>query len=94
MTKESGRMLRIRERLVAGLQPQQLEINDDSHQHIGHVGARGGGHYTVRIVAEAFADKSLLERHRMIYDLLHDMMRGEIHALSIQARSPDEPQTP
>jgi BolA protein len=80
----------MRQRLAAGLAPQQLEIDDDSHHHIGHAGAGRGGHYTVRIVARAFAGKPLLERHRMIYDVLKDMMRDEIHALSIQARSPDE----
>ena len=91
MTSQSERMLRMRERLTAKLQPLELEISDDSHLHAGHAGARGGaGHFTVRIVAQAFADKSLIERHRMIYDLLQDMMPSEIHALSIQARSPDE----
>ena len=87
----ADRLMRIRERLTASLTPEQLEISDDSHLHVGHAGARGGaGHFTVRIVAQAFKDKPLLERHRMIYDLLHDMMQSEIHALSIQARSPDE----
>ena len=83
--------MRIRERLTAKLQPLELEIIDDSHLHAGHAGARGGaGHFTVNIVAQAFADKTLIERHRMIYDLLQDMMHSEIHALSIQARTPDE----
>jgi BolA protein len=87
----TDRVSRLRERLTDNLAPQQLEVSDDSHQHIGHAGARGGGgHFTVRIVAQAFADKTLLERHRMIYDLLRDMMHSEIHALSIQAHSPDE----
>jgi BolA protein len=87
----TDRVSRLRERLADSLAPQQLEVSDDSHQHIGHAGARGGGgHFTVRIVAQAFADKTLLERHRMIYDLLRDMMHSEIHALSIHAHSPDE----
>lgn len=91
MTIETDRVARLRERLNASLAPQQLDISDDSHKHIGHAGAgSGGGHFAVRIVAQAFKNKSLLERHRMIYDLLHDMMPSEIHALSIQARSPDE----
>jgi len=90
-TSQAGRMQRMRERLTAGLHPQQLEISDDSHLHVGHAGARGGaGHYTVQIVAQAFAAKPLIERHRMIYELLQDMMHTDIHALSIQARSPDE----
>lgn len=87
---QSERMLRMRERLTEKLLPLQLEISDDSHLHAGHAGARGGGHYSVHIVAQAFADKTLIERHRMIYDLLQDMMHTEIHALSIQARSPHE----
>lgn len=88
---QTERMLRIRERLTAKLLPLRLEISDDSHRHVGHAGARGGaGHFTVHIVAQTFADKTLIERHRMIYDLLQDMMHTEIHALSIQARSPDE----
>lgn len=84
------RMNRLRERLIASLAPEQLDIIDDSRKHAGHAGARGGGHFTVHIVAQAFTGKPLLERHRMIYDLLQDMMHTEIHALSIQARSPAE----
>jgi BolA protein len=95
MMSPSERMVRMRERLTAKLLPLQLDISDDSHLHVGHAGARGGaGHFTVHIVAQAFADKTLIERHRMIYDLLQDMMHSEIHALSIQARSPDELQAP
>lgn len=93
MSRESERLLRLKERLAAFLNPDHLEVIDDSAKHIGHAGARGGGHYTVKIVASAFSDKSLLERHRMIYSLLQDMMQNEIHALSIQAHTPDEPQS-
>jgi len=95
MMSQSERMVRMRERLTDKLLPLQLDISDDSHLHAGHAGARGGaGHFTVHVVAQAFADKTLIERHRMIYDLLQDMMHTEIHALSIQARSPDELQAP
>ena len=91
MMSQSERMLRMRKRLTESLLPLQLDISDDSHLHAGHAGARGGaGHFSVHIVAQAFADKPLIERHRMIYDLLQDMMHTEIHALSIQACSPDE----
>lgn len=91
MKSQADRMQQMRERLTSRLEPLQLEIIDDSHLHVGHAGARGGaGHFTVHIVSEAFADKTLIERHRMIYDLLQDMMHTEIHALSIQANSPDE----
>ena len=81
----------IRERLNNALSPEQVEIIDDSHKHVGHAGAAaGGGHFSVRIVSEQFRDHSLIERHRMVYDAVSDMMPGEIHALSIQALTADE----
>ncbi len=87
----NDRVERIRERLEATLQPVRLEIQDDSAKHAGHAGARGGGgHYIVTIVSPAFVNRSLIERHRMVYDALGDMMASEIHALSIDARAPDE----
>ena len=77
--------------LLAILHPAQLEIIDDSHKHAGHEGARsGGGHYTLHIVAEQFADKPTLGRHRMIYSALGEMMKQEIHALNISAYTPQE----
>ncbi len=80
----------LRQRL-ASLAPLWLEIVDDSHLHAGHAGARdGGGHFQVRIVAEAFAGKNTLARHRLVFDAAGDLMRGRIHALAIHARSPDE----
>ena len=81
----------IRERLTIALSPTSLDIIDDSHKHIGHAGAAaGGGHFTVHIVAEAFAGQSLIQRHRLVYKALGDAMQGEIHALSIHARTPSE----
>ncbi len=81
----------IRQRLTEALQPEQLDIEDDSARHAGHPGARsGGGHFNVRIVSGAFAGRSLIERHRMVYDALGDAMHTEIHALSIDARTPEE----
>lgn len=80
----------MRERL-ATLEPQRLEIFDDSAKHAGHEGARGGGgHYRLTIVSPRFAGKGTLERHRLIYETLGPMMRKEIHALSITALAPDE----
>jgi len=85
------RIARIRERLDKAIAPERLEIQDDSHLHVGHAGARGGaGHYTVHVTAATFSGKPPLERHRMIYAALQDMMHTEIHALSIRADSPDE----
>lgn len=76
---------------LAVLDPVQLEIIDESHQHAGHAGARGGGgHYVVNIVSARFTGKNTLARHRMIYLALAEMMKSEIHALTIQAQAPDE----
>ncbi len=73
------------------LAPERIELIDDSHLHAGHAGARsGGGHYQLDIVSAAFVGKNTVARHRLIYDALGDMMRQEIHALSIQARTPEE----
>jgi len=69
----------------------QLEIIDESHKHAGHAGARdGGGHYVLRIVSARFAGKNTVARHRMIYSALGELMKREIHALTIQASAPDE----
>lgn len=85
----------IRQRLTAALAPSKLEIEDDSARHAGHPGARaGGGHFTVYIVAERFTGKSLLERHRAVYAALGDAMQSDIHALSIQAKTPEEETKP
>ncbi|PTD98002.1 BolA family protein [Pseudothauera lacus] len=82
---------RIRTRLDDAFAPLRLDIADDSAQHAGHAGARsGGGHYRLDIVAEAFAGKPTVARHRMIYAALDEMMRGEIHALAIRARTAAE----
>lgn len=81
---------RLRERLVA-LAPLTLAIEDDSHLHAGHAGARsGGGHYRVDIVSAAFAGKTTVARHRMVFAAAGDLMRGPIHALGINARTPEE----
>lgn len=78
---------RLREILV----PQKIEVRDDSHQHTGHEGAKsGGGHFTVTIVSHRFQGKNLVQRHQMIYQALNEMMKKEVHALSIQALAPDE----
>ena len=80
----------MRERLAA-LEPQQLDIADDSALHAGHAGAAaGGGHFRMRIVSPLFAGKPTISRHRMVYDALGPMMKREIHAMSIIAKTPDE----
>ncbi len=81
----------IRERLTRELDPVELEIIDESAKHAGHAGAAsGGGHFIVHIVASAFEGKSLIQRHRMVYDAMDELMQSEIHALSIQAKTPQE----
>lgn len=88
----NDRVAEIERKLRAALQPLKLEIEDESHKHAGHAGAResGGGHFNVTIVSAAFAGQGLLQRHRLVYDALGDTMRREIHALSIRALSPEE----
>jgi BolA protein len=67
-----------------------VEVRDDSHLHAGHVGATtGAGHYAVRIRSRRFDGLSLASRHRLVYDALRDWMPDRIHALAIDARSPD-----
>ena len=91
MNTESPRVSMIRERLTAALSPTSLEIVDDSHRHAGHAGARDGrGHFNLTVVSDAFRDRKLIERHRMVYDALGDAMQTDIHALSIRAYAPDE----
>ena len=80
----------MRERLTA-LEPLRLDIRDDSAKHAGHAGARaGGGHFAMTIVSAQFAGKPLMARHRMVYDALGSLMKHEIHAVSIDAKPPEE----
>ena len=86
-----GRVEMIRERLTDALAPTRLEITDDSSQHRGHAGAAsGGGHFSVTIVSEKFNNQNMIQRHRLVYLAVNDMMPAEIHALSINALSPGE----
>lgn len=91
MQSDTDRVSLIRACLEGALKPVRLEIIDESHKHLGHAGAAsGGGHFNVTIVSPAFAGKSTLERHRMIYLAVADLMRTEIHALGIKALTPQE----
>ena len=85
----NDRVERIRQELQQHLQPQFLEIVDDGAHHIGHA-HEGSGHFTVRITAAAFAGKPRLQRHRMVYAALGNLMQSDIHALSIKAAAPEE----
>jgi BolA protein len=77
--------------LRAALAPLAIEVRDDSHLHAGHAGAREGGHFALRVTSERFTGLSRLARHRVVYDALGSLAARGIHALSIDARSPDEP---
>lgn len=89
MTAE--RVTRIEQRLREVFAPEAVEVIDDSAAHTGHVGARDGkGHFNVLIVAEAFRDQSRLARHRLVYDALDELMKTDIHALSVKAMTSDE----
>ena len=73
------------------LAPSSLTIKDDSAQHAGHAGNTGGGHFSLIIVSSQFSQKSQIMRHRLIYQALSDLMPHQIHALSILAIAPNEP---
>jgi BolA protein len=79
---------RLRERLA----PTALEVIDESHQHVGHAGANGTGfgtHFRVRIASHFFTDQSRVARHRLVYDSLQDFMDQGLHALAIEAQTPN-----
>lgn len=81
----------IRARLAA-LEPQSLELQDESAKHEGHAGWRPGGgtHWKLSIVSPRFAGQPTVARHRMVYQALGELMQHPIHALAITARSPEE----
>ena len=77
--------------LAKAFTPEILGVEDESYLHEGHAGAKDGrGHFRVLIIAEIFEGKTMIERHRLIYRVLDDMMRLDIHALAIDVWSPDE----
>ena len=84
------RVERLAERLQA-LEPDHLEVVDDSHHHAGHAGAADGrGHFSVSVVSKWFAGQNTLRRHRLVYEAVGDLMITDIHALSIEALAPGE----
>lgn len=91
MSAQLSRIERIRAALTAAFAPQHLVIEDESHLHVGHAGAATGrGHFRVEIVTAAFAGQPAVARHRQVYAALAGLMQSDIHALSVQARTPDE----
>jgi BolA family transcriptional regulator, general stress-responsive regulator len=85
-----NRVEAIRERLTNQLHPTELDIIDESRLHVGHAGAGGAGHFSVSITSDAFNGKSMIEQHRLVYLAVDDLMKSEIHALSIKASGTDE----
>ncbi len=89
MNEQRVRM--IGQRLQNAMVVEHLEIEDESHLHAGHAGARDGrGHFRVLVVSDAFADRSPLQRHRLVYDAMGEAMETDIHALTIRAMTPQE----
>jgi BolA protein len=92
-TAESGPVAAEIERsLRSALAPERLAVIDDSEKHRGHSGhdARGESHFTVEIVAEAFAGKSRVDRHRLVNQALAELLAERVHALAIKAKAPGE----
>jgi len=81
---------RIEAALRTALQPAALRVQDDSARHAGHAGAREGGHFNVHVVSARFAGLTRVARHRLVYDAVAPLMREGIHALAIEARTPEE----
>jgi BolA protein len=82
----------IRRKLTEALAPTALDIEDESHRHAGHAGARASGesHFNVRVVSAAFAGKSRVERQRMVYGALAEELASDIHALALTTLTPEE----
>ena len=87
MTKERIRMI---EEGLALLNPLKIEIEDEGHRHVGRAGAKSGGHFKLYIVSQSFNNMTQINRHKLIYETLSELLKTEIHALSINAKSPEE----
>jgi len=86
----TARIDRIRAALEQALAPSRLDIIDDSARHAGHAGAREGGHFKVSLTSEAFRGKTAIQRHRLVFAAVDALMKTDIHALNIDARTPEE----
>lgn len=85
-----ARIAMLDQALRAAFAPQCLEIRDDSALHVGHASAGEAGHFAVYIVSEAFAGLSAVKRHQAVYAAVADLMGTEVHALSIEAKTPQQ----
>ena len=85
------RIAEIKTRLEQALSPTHIDIIDESHLHAGHAGAASGaGHFSVTLISDKFTGQSAIQRHRMVYLAVNDLMPSEIHALSIDAQAPND----
>lgn len=81
----------LRDRLQQALAPLHLEIEDESEHHRGHSGAAaGGGHFRIVVVSAAFRDRPLIERQRAVHAALGELLRAEVHALTLSTFTPEE----
>ena len=87
MTEERIKMIK---EGLAILKPLKIQIEDEGHLHVGHAGAKSGGHFKLDIVSRSFNNMSQINRHKLIYRTLSELMKTDIHALSINAKSPEE----
>ena len=87
MTEKRIKMI---EEGLALLSPLKIEIEDEGHLHVGHAGAKSGGHFKLYIVSQSFKNMTQINRHKLIYKTLSKLLKTEIHALSINAKSPEE----
>ncbi|KAG8560066.1 hypothetical protein GDO81_014765 [Engystomops pustulosus] len=90
---ESGNMEKpvetsIKAKLTENLQPSHLEVHNESYMHAVAPGSET--HFKVVIVSDVFDGKSLIQRHRLVNDLLKEELAGPVHALSIQAKTPQQ----
>ncbi|GAB3095367.1 BolA family protein [Lysobacter terrae] len=91
MLPRAERVEAIRAAIASALAPASLEVEDESHKHIGHEGARDGrGHFRVDVISAAFAGMTPIARHRAVYAAVGELMTTDIHALAIRARTPAE----
>lgn len=82
----------LRDKLSRAIPVEHIDIQDESHLHAGHAGARpeGNSHFRLVVVSDAFTDMSRVKRHQVIYRILHEEMQSHIHALAISALTPKE----
>jgi len=86
-----ARVAEITARLEATFSPESLQVDDESHLHAGHEGAIDGrGHFRVLVISDKFVGQTAIKRHRMVYQAMGELMQTDIHALTIEAFTPDE----